>query len=170
MAGRILLLDAARFQRLLRQANDAEVADVRKVGDDDYEIALQRSSSRPALPPAPREEPQDAVPGGEPAAGRAGLLGDPGERAAARASLPPRLSRPDAGGRHPARGGGENRPIFGAGAGGEPRRRGAGRDRGRGRPPRKSAAPHPAPPEAGHGGASTIQSDQSRRERGAGAS
>ena len=41
------LLDAARFQRLLRQANDAEVADVRKVGDDDYEIALQRSSSRP---------------------------------------------------------------------------------------------------------------------------
>ena len=33
------LLDAARFPRLLRQANDAEVADVRKVGDDDYEIA-----------------------------------------------------------------------------------------------------------------------------------
>ena len=50
------LLDAARFQRLLRQANDAEVADVRKVGDDDYEIALQRSSSRPQLPPPPREE------------------------------------------------------------------------------------------------------------------
>ena len=62
------LLDAARFQRLLRQANDAEVADVRKVGDDDYEIALQRSSARPALPVAPREEPQEAVPGGEPAA------------------------------------------------------------------------------------------------------
>ena len=63
------LLDAARFQRLLRQANDAEVADVRKVGDDDYEIALQRSSSRPALPPAPREEPpQEAGQSGEPAA------------------------------------------------------------------------------------------------------
>ncbi|HWN19023.1 MAG TPA: NYN domain-containing protein [Gemmatimonadales bacterium] len=60
------LLDAARFQRLLRQANDAEVADVRKVGDDDYEIALQRSSSRPQLPPAPREESTDApAAGGE---------------------------------------------------------------------------------------------------------
>jgi hypothetical protein len=60
------LLDAARFQRLLRQANDAEVADVRKVGDDDYEIALQRTSSRPSLPPPPREEPQESAPGGEP--------------------------------------------------------------------------------------------------------
>ncbi len=59
------LLDAARFQRLLRQANDAEVADVRKVGDDDYEIALQRSSSRPQLPAAPREESTEAPPGGE---------------------------------------------------------------------------------------------------------
>ncbi|MGZ8392081.1 MAG: NYN domain-containing protein, partial [Gemmatimonadales bacterium] len=62
------LLDAARFQRLLRQANDAEVADVRKVGDDDYEIALQRSSPRPQLPPAPREESKDVTTGGETAA------------------------------------------------------------------------------------------------------
>jgi uncharacterized protein (TIGR00288 family) len=47
------LLDAARFPRLLRQANDAEVADVRKVGDDDYEISAQGGAgSRPALPPA----------------------------------------------------------------------------------------------------------------------
>ena len=46
------LLDAGRFPRLLRQANDAEVADVRKVGDDDYEIALQRQPTRAALPPA----------------------------------------------------------------------------------------------------------------------
>jgi hypothetical protein len=69
------LLDAARFQRLLRQANDAEVADVRKVGDDDYEIALQRSSSRPALPPAPRAEPQDAAPGGAPAAAEPAATG-----------------------------------------------------------------------------------------------
>ena len=59
------LLDASRFPRLLRQANDAEVADVRKVGDDDYEIAYQRQSSRPALPAAPREEPQDSAPGAE---------------------------------------------------------------------------------------------------------
>jgi hypothetical protein len=51
------LLDAARFPRLLRQANDAEVADVRKVGDDDYEISSQRLPARP-LPQlsAPREE------------------------------------------------------------------------------------------------------------------
>ncbi len=62
------LLDAARFQRLLRQANDAEVADVRKIGDDDYEIALQRTSSRPAMPPPPREESPETVPGSEPAA------------------------------------------------------------------------------------------------------
>ncbi len=62
------LLDAARFPRLLRQANDAEVADVRKVGDDDYEIALQRQPSRPMLqlPSAPREEPREAATGGEP--------------------------------------------------------------------------------------------------------
>jgi hypothetical protein len=53
------LLDAARFPRLLRQANDAEVADVRKVGDDDYEISAQRGMTRPALPPptAPEEAP-----------------------------------------------------------------------------------------------------------------
>jgi uncharacterized protein (TIGR00288 family) len=49
------LLDAARFPRLLRQANDAEVADVRKVGDDDYEISSQRLPTRPQLA-APREE------------------------------------------------------------------------------------------------------------------
>jgi hypothetical protein len=47
------LLDAARFPRLLRQANDAEVADVRKVGDDDYEISAQRGSATPGLPALP---------------------------------------------------------------------------------------------------------------------
>ena len=51
------LLDAARFPRLLRQANDAEVADVRKVGDDDYEIAAQGSPSRPAPAPTPASPP-----------------------------------------------------------------------------------------------------------------
>jgi uncharacterized protein (TIGR00288 family) len=59
------LLDAARFPRLLRQANDAEVADVRKVGDDDYEIAAQRGLSRPTVPalPPPAEESSAAVSG-----------------------------------------------------------------------------------------------------------
>ena len=50
------LLDSARFPRLLRQANDAEVADVRKVGDDDYEISAQRGHTRPSLPPVPAPE------------------------------------------------------------------------------------------------------------------
>ncbi len=59
------LLDAVRFPRLLRQANDAEVADVRKVGDDDYEIAPQRQAARPSMT-APREEPQESIPGAEP--------------------------------------------------------------------------------------------------------
>src|SRR5829696_3607200 len=53
------LLDAGRFARLLRQANDAEVADVRKVGDDDYEIALQRQPSRPMPQPTARDEQQE---------------------------------------------------------------------------------------------------------------
>jgi uncharacterized protein (TIGR00288 family) len=62
------LLEAARFPRLLRQANDAEVADVRKVGDDDYEIAPQHQTGRPSLPAATREEPQETAPGEEPTA------------------------------------------------------------------------------------------------------
>ena len=45
------LLDPARFPRLLRQANDAEIADVRKVGEDDYEISGRRGGG--SLPPAP---------------------------------------------------------------------------------------------------------------------
>jgi uncharacterized protein (TIGR00288 family) len=45
------LLDPARFPRLLRQANDAEIADVRKVGEDDYEISARRTGG--AIPPVP---------------------------------------------------------------------------------------------------------------------
>jgi hypothetical protein len=56
------LLDAGRFPRLLRQANDAEVADVRKVGDDDYEITAQRQPARLALPPAPQQEESPPAP------------------------------------------------------------------------------------------------------------
>ncbi len=63
------LLDAGRFPRLLRQANDAEVADVRKVGDDDYEISAQRQAARLALPPAPLAE---ESPAGPPAGAEAG--------------------------------------------------------------------------------------------------
>ena len=52
------LLEPGRFSRLLRQANDAEIADVRKVGEDDYEVSPHRSSgvaapaAAPAAPPA----------------------------------------------------------------------------------------------------------------------
>jgi hypothetical protein len=59
------LLDAGRFPRLLRQANDAEVADVRKVGDDDYEISAQRPGLfKPVLPAptAPAEAASPAAP------------------------------------------------------------------------------------------------------------
>ena len=68
------LLDAARFPRLLRQANDAEVADVRKVGEDDYEISPHRMSMaspsmaagcRAAAPSAGAPAPED-VPAGRP--------------------------------------------------------------------------------------------------------
>jgi hypothetical protein len=77
------LLDPGRFPRLLRQANDAEVADVRKVGDDDYEIAAQRGSSRPAMPPSPppAEEPSSAATTGAAAAENTGGTGrDNGQR------------------------------------------------------------------------------------------
>ena len=70
------LLDAARFPRLLRQANDAEIADVRKVGEDDYEITARRGSALPPLPsqpvpplaapPAEVEAAAEAVAAGEP--------------------------------------------------------------------------------------------------------
>ena len=82
------LLEPTRFPRLLRQANDAEIADVRKVGEDDYEISLHRSAalvspSAPAAAPrsesaapvessaqAPLSEPSDAA--AEPAAAGGG--------------------------------------------------------------------------------------------------
>jgi uncharacterized protein (TIGR00288 family) len=45
------LLDATRFGRLLRQANDAEVADVRQVGENEHEVSPHPRA--PALPPRP---------------------------------------------------------------------------------------------------------------------
>ena len=90
------LLEAARFARLLRQANDAEVADVRKVGDEDYEVSLHRgrgapapSQRAPAAPAADRTaEPAGAngaapapAPEAAPAAMRSGLRFRRGSRA-----------------------------------------------------------------------------------------
>jgi hypothetical protein len=97
------LLDPARFTRLLRQANDAEVADVRKVGDDDYEITSQRLPSRPmtqlappreaAVPPAGSEDmgleavavPEPAPPGGRENGQRFGVRFRRGSRGPLRA-------------------------------------------------------------------------------------
>ena len=63
------LLDPTRFHRLLRQANDAEIADVRKVGEDDYEITLHRSAALAAssAPAAARAEPAPTPVESEPA-------------------------------------------------------------------------------------------------------
>jgi hypothetical protein len=82
------LLDTARFPRLLRQANDAEIADGRKVGEDDYEISPRRVggltpplsapaaaaaaasvSAEPGEPPEAAEPMEAEVPVAEPAAG-----------------------------------------------------------------------------------------------------
>ncbi len=62
------LLDAARFPRLLRQANDAEIADVRKVGEDDYEITARRGAVLPPLPTQPAAAPVLPPAEAEPAA------------------------------------------------------------------------------------------------------
>jgi hypothetical protein len=64
------LLDTGRFPRLLRQANDAEVADVRKVGDDEYEISPHHTAL-PALPPSPASSPTDREEVAEPPAAAA---------------------------------------------------------------------------------------------------
>jgi len=52
------LLEPPRFARLLRQANDAEVADVRKVGDDAYEITLSRRLGGAPAPSAGAARPE----------------------------------------------------------------------------------------------------------------
>jgi hypothetical protein len=56
------LLEPGRFSRLLRQANDAEIADVRKVGEDDYEVSPHRSSGVTSAPAVPATPPATAAP------------------------------------------------------------------------------------------------------------
>jgi uncharacterized protein (TIGR00288 family) len=46
------MLEAGRFPRLLRQAHDAEVADVRKIGEDEYEIMGRGLEAAPPVAPA----------------------------------------------------------------------------------------------------------------------
>ncbi len=51
------MLEASRFHRLLRQAHDAEVADVRKVGDDEFEVTGRGVEPSAAPRSAAAEEP-----------------------------------------------------------------------------------------------------------------
>jgi hypothetical protein len=63
------LLEPARFSRLLRQANDAEVADVRRSGADGYEISphrTQRLARAAAAASSPSTERAASVPALEP--------------------------------------------------------------------------------------------------------
>ncbi len=62
------LLDTARFGRLLRQANDAEVADVRQVGDDEFEVAAHRRDERARTASRQSSPPNALAPAAESAA------------------------------------------------------------------------------------------------------
>ena len=60
------LLEEGRFAKLLRQANDAEVADVRKTGDDSYEVSVHPTDivvprQRPTAKAAPDANASPAV-------------------------------------------------------------------------------------------------------------
>jgi uncharacterized protein (TIGR00288 family) len=57
------LLEPARFLRLLRQAHDAEVADVKKTGEDTYEVTPRgvRPAAAQQRAPEPREQPKEAA-------------------------------------------------------------------------------------------------------------
>ena len=65
------LLDTARFDKLLRQANDAEVADVRSLGNDRFEVSPHKSDlalhRRPVAEPVASEAGVVAVPEAAPA-------------------------------------------------------------------------------------------------------
>ena len=175
-AGRIRCFDPARFPRLLRQANDAEIADVRKVGEDEYEITARRGSAlpplpaqpaaTPALPPAQAEPAAAAVPAGEmePVAAEpgeaGGSRGGTRQRPALRRAIPPRLARwsPDRGvslGRR----GTDGRAARGRRAGG--RRGRIGRAGSRGRQAR--AYPPPAAEEGGHRAREGGEAGEDRR-------
>jgi len=94
------MLTAEKFARLLRQANDAEVADVRKIGEDEFEVSLHPTEDpraragagfamRPAATTAPSNgsEPDTAtVPAETAPVLRYGVRSRPGTRPATRPS------------------------------------------------------------------------------------
>jgi len=83
------LLDATRFGRLLRQANDAEVADVRKTGEDRFEVSPHRSQR---LAHAARAAGASAA---ERVEAPAPVAEEPAAPAAARSGRPERKERGD---------------------------------------------------------------------------
>ena len=95
------MLTTEKFGRLLRQANDAEVADVRKIGEDEFEVSLHptedpraragagytRRQQAPAAPTNGTEPEPAATAGGEaPPAPRYGVRSRPGTRPVGRPS------------------------------------------------------------------------------------
>ena len=72
------LLETGRFAKLLRQANDAEVADVRKTGDDTYEVSVHPTDIVvPRQRPAPKPSPAvDAVAAPSPNGDRSAPVAD----------------------------------------------------------------------------------------------
>ena len=88
------MLTAERFPRLLRQANDAELADVRKLGEDEYEVTLHPTedprarSGMPARSAVPAPTGNGAGGASEeavtPAAPRFGVRSRPGAKPLAR--------------------------------------------------------------------------------------
>ncbi len=88
------MLDGERFPRLLRQAHDAEIADVRKVGDDEFEVVARGIEPAPpqlslSMPVAGDRSPAADAPvsaagaGSDAAAARGGIRFRRGSRAAA---------------------------------------------------------------------------------------
>jgi uncharacterized protein (TIGR00288 family) len=99
------LLESARFTRLLRQANDAEIADVRKVGEDEYEVSSHRTSGVPAIA-APMASAGALAAGNTEELPVAGAAADAGVEPAARSDNGQRLGiRFRRGSRAPLRGG-----------------------------------------------------------------
>ncbi len=76
------LLEPTRFARMLRQAHDAEVADVRRVGEDEYEVMGRgiESAPVPVLAGARAEAAPAATEAGSPAAPRGGVRARRGSR------------------------------------------------------------------------------------------
>jgi hypothetical protein len=91
------MLEATAFPRLLRQAHDAEIADVRKISDEEYEVVGRGMEPGPASPARSAEpdrpDADTAVPAaaGEAVAQRGGMRFRRGARIGASASVIPMI-------------------------------------------------------------------------------